>query len=409
MGNALETTKSGRIEDIEVLRAWAILFTIAHHVQFLWTWKSHQIDFVYRYFTFWGGVDLFFAISGFVIARDLLTALERSDYQQGYWAICAGFWIKRMFRIWPTSWLWLFILVMFSIVFRQSGAFVSVQWQLSDVTASIMQVQNIHFLQCFQGATKCGDASSWWSLSLEEQFYIALPIGAFVFRKKLPLFLLAAVAVQILIPRGPWTFYWAIRTDAICLGVLLAYFSRTPLYAALNPRFLAKRSYALPFAMFMLFLLATVPDDWRKVSIGSLSTGLLAIVSVALVFVASFNGNYLCRPGITKKIVLWIGSRSYSLYIIHYPMVLLTHALWKKFDPSAYPIGQGFALRYTLTCLGLSFVLAEANYRWLEIPLRRRGRIIAARIEGLNPILGSTLRHNSSNAQGSPVKSTVAL
>jgi len=62
-----------KIADIELLRGFAILFVLMEHLRInLFTWNTPAIDHLLAYFRFWSGVDLFFVISGFVIARSLL-------------------------------------------------------------------------------------------------------------------------------------------------------------------------------------------------------------------------------------------------------------------------------------------------------------------------------------------------
>lgn len=71
--------QASKINDIEALRAIAVLITIADHFGSLFTWGNDTLHKIDIYFGFWTGVDLFFAISGFVIARDLLVRLSAPD------------------------------------------------------------------------------------------------------------------------------------------------------------------------------------------------------------------------------------------------------------------------------------------------------------------------------------------
>ena len=69
-----------RISDIEVLRGFAVLVVVAHHSRInLFSWEAPWLESLATYFGGWVDVDLFFAISGFVIARTLLPQLQASQ------------------------------------------------------------------------------------------------------------------------------------------------------------------------------------------------------------------------------------------------------------------------------------------------------------------------------------------
>src|SRR5579885_546467 len=101
--------KAGRIDDIEALRAVAILFVVFSHLPALLTWPNSKLDYLHNYFAFWTGVDLFFAISGFVIARELVPKLAAAadGSSEQVWRIILAFWIKRAWRILPSAWTWI--------------------------------------------------------------------------------------------------------------------------------------------------------------------------------------------------------------------------------------------------------------------------------------------------------------
>lgn len=95
-----------RIDDIEVLRGIAVAITFYAHVgASLFVWGDSTHKFLLQYLDFWAGVDLFFVISGFVIARDLLPRLRTAINTQDFWRITIAFWIRRAFRILPSAWL----------------------------------------------------------------------------------------------------------------------------------------------------------------------------------------------------------------------------------------------------------------------------------------------------------------
>ncbi len=114
-------------------------------------------------------------------------------------------------------------------------------------------------------------------------------------------------------------------------------------------------------------------------SIVQFPLGMIAILSAFLVWLSSYDKNYICRDGFLKKTFLWIGARSYALYLIHQPVYLSLHEVWFRTHPMGiHPSGLQ-AVAYSLCACAILLGLAELNYRFLEVPLRRRGAAIAIR------------------------------
>lgn len=378
MTSHVVTSRTGKIEDIEALRAIAVLLTIVEHLKYFLPWHGNPIHRLDDYFAFWSGVDLFFAISGFVIARDILGRLDEVRDADRCWKTIISFWIRRVYRIWPTSLLWALVIVAGAIASHGNIIWGSVRQSLADFTAILAQVANFHFWACQSKAGSCGNANVWWSLALEEQFYLALPLIILFFRRWLVQILFAIVVVQIFIPRPLWSLMWATRTDAIALGVLLALFARRPLHAGLRPSFLRKPRYAALVTGALFFLLISLPSNWLgKLETVPFSTGLTAIVSLILVFIASFDQNYIARGWLIKPVLMWIGARSFGLYLIHTVSIMLTCTIWILIEPHGTHFGPEFAGRYLVTWLVLTIGLCEINYRFLETPLREKGKQVA--------------------------------
>jgi peptidoglycan/LPS O-acetylase OafA/YrhL len=383
LDRTLKNSTDGRIDDIEALRAIAVTITIFDHLLFLMPWNPSGLSHLYQWFNFWAGVDLFFAISGFVIAKSLFNQLDGTRDSITFWRGAIAFWIRRIYRIWPSSLLWMIIVVVLSVALRNTGLMQSPRQNFADLTAVVLQVANFHWAFCHATHREfCGDIGVWWSLSLEEQFYIVLPICAWIFKKRLAYFLGGVALLQLFLHREFPSFLWYVRTDAICLGVLLAYFTRTKIYRELRPTFLECRWLALPIVALAVVLLISLPEnDSGKPVIVTFTTGLVALVSVALVFVASFNSDYIVRARMLKSIFLWVGSRSYSIYLIHLPAMIITRAIWYFIEPQGTVFAGNFFLRFFSVWFVLMLGLSELNYRLLEQPLRRKGRVVARRFQ----------------------------
>ena len=369
----------GLIADIEVLRAIAVLVTVFQHQSVLTFARVPRID---PYFDFWFGVDIFFVVSGFVIARSLLPTLPSPKTPDRYWRTIVGFWIRRMWRIWPTAWLWLAVVVVAAFVGR-SGAWGKPLPVLQDAAAILLHMQNLH--RADATAIAGSEALSlYWSLSLEEQFYFLLPfLLFFVPRERLMGTLAVLVVAQLFWTR--WALntnlsglLWSIRSDGLLLGVMIALATNVEwVRRLLQPVFLersrAARWLAIGLPLFLMSALAAGHIIW-------FGTGLIALLAAWLVWIASYNTDYVIAPGPLKVVLVWIGLRSYAIYLIHIPAFYFTQAIWARLSPGADLADGGHLWRLLVTAAVLIAVLSDLNYRLVETPLRRRGAAIAKRV-----------------------------
>jgi peptidoglycan/LPS O-acetylase OafA/YrhL len=382
MHSTLETPgrKSHLIGDIEVLRAIAVLVTVFQHQSVL---TFHRIESIDSYFDFWFGVDIFFVVSGFVIARSLLPTLAMAKNRQDYWRNVVAFWIRRMWRIWPTAWLWTALIVI-AAVFARSQAWGKPLPDLQDAIAILLHVFNLHRVDvdAIQGT---GILSPYWSLSLEEQFYLLLPFLLFIVpRERLISVLAVLVGAQIFLTR--WALnnnlsglLWSIRSDGLMLGVVIALtLEKRWIRGLLEPLFLAKSRLAKCLSVVLPLFLMSALSAGHVVTFG---TGLIAILSGWLVWVASYDMNYIIAEGWLKRILVWIGLRSYAIYVIHCPAFLITQSIWAHLSPAGTNLGDGQHLwQLSITAAVLIVVLSELNFRLIEAPLRRKGAAIAKRL-----------------------------
>ena len=373
----------GRIADIEVLRAIAVMFTIVEHLNVnIINWPNAAAQTLYDYFHFWSGVDLFFAISGFVIARSLLPTLARCGSAAEFVNATLAFWVRRAWRLLPSAWLWLCLILMASVTVNRSGIFGSFRTNFEGVVAAVLDVANFRVIETFP-QIYYGASSSYWSLSLEEQFYLLFPAVIFLCGRHLPIVLAAGALAQLFLERHSLVLM-ELRSDALMLGVLLAIWSRHPTYRLFEPVFLRHSAAARWSVLGLLFLgLAAVASETSHIA--SFRVGLVALISAALVLIASYDADYLMRDGRLKRMLLWIGSRSYAIYLIHLPVMFLAREVWFRLDLT--PVhGRGWIL--ILSPILLTMVLAELNYRWVERPLRARGARLAgglaARVKSTN-------------------------
>jgi len=252
----------------------------------------------------------------------------------------------------------------------------------------LIHVANFHWLDCMyfnagQCNVKAFSLHIYWSLSLEEQFYFVLPFALLLLpRRRLALGLATLTVLQIFLHRPHWSPMWAVRTDALMLGALIALWQQHPSYRALEPVFLRKRWIAAPVFAALVVLIAALPS---KLQIVSFSTGSLAICCAILVLFASYDRGYLWPRGISRVVLAWIGSRSYSIYLTHLVCYSLVRELWHRIEPPGAVFDSTYTVPFLATALALIVVFSELNFRVVEMPMRRHGRAIAARVAAHMP------------------------
>lgn len=384
---AVKHRKRGRIDDIELLRAVAILFVLFEHMRlFLFTWEGLPERRLGGFFGFWDGVDLFFAISGFVIARSLMPSLAAAQSLTAYFNAAIAFWVRRAWRLLPSAWLWLAVILVASVAFNRGGFLASFQVNFEGAIAAILDVANFrNWMILGQIFMPPGATAPYWSLSLEEQFYFLFPIVILLSGRRLALVAGVAVLLQLFLPRSgadagsAGLLLNAIKSDAILLGVLIAIWSNHPTYRLFEPVFLKNRPLAglLLFAGLVVLLGAAGSGTLHIVPF---QIGLIALISALMVSIASYNRNYLWPEGFSKQLMLWIGTRSYALYLVHVPAYAFTREIWFRLQPPGTVFTDRFAVRFGYTAAILLVGLAELNYRLIEVPLRRHGAGIAGRI-----------------------------
>jgi len=368
----------GRIDDIEVLRGVAVLMVLLFHVRLsLIPWEVPWWDHITKhYFNFWPGVDLFFAISGFVIARSLLPMLRAGRAVGQASRVLLAFWVRRVWRILPSAWLWLLLMLLQAAFFNRDRIIDTFHVNFESTIAGVLSVANFRMAAAMTAHFGYGISTHYWSLSLEEQFYVLLPAVALLSGKHLVPVLLAILLALMAMPQSSaLTFF---RAHALILGVLLAVAAERPGFAAFEPVVLGRLRGArwAAFVLPMLCITAVAPLAQR---ITSHPTDVAAVLAVLPVFLACFDKDYIPLRGVARRALLWTGSRSYALYLIHLPAFYATREIWLRLQPGT-KFGPGWGPIFLATAGGLLVLLAELNFRVVERPLRQHGARVASRI-----------------------------
>lgn len=367
--------ESAKLSDIQVLRGIAVLLVVTQHLDALFQGQVKNLTTISHYLACWGGVDLFFVISGFVISQ----STHRQQKIDGKYL--ARFWIRRIFRLLPTLYFSLALtLICSSSMGNGHNAFGSFAINQTDALYTVLNIANIHFWLCQTGQHSCGPNWVYWSLSLEQQFYLVLPFLLLTPRKWLIVLLIAIIAIQFPIDRLTQPLAAFTRTDGLAWGILLATLSTYTGYRRFAPAILLRgtlrRYFTLLTAISLLLALADHPD--KIYHLWPISTGLMIMLCGSLVYLASLNQNYILPNGLTKKLLQAIGERSYSIYLLHLPAFFLAREI--------IPILSGWtpnthnALQLALTSCILLVILVEFSFRLIEAPGIQFGRKLALKM-----------------------------
>lgn len=368
--------------DIEILRAFAIIMVLLQHFPSLYFWSDHSFFAkVNTFISFWSGVDLFLCISGFVVSCSLIPLIDKcKNSGMSSSKTIAAFFTKRAFRLFPTSFLWIAIILALTFFYNMSGAFGNVKWNIYQALSIL--TYNYNYLAAYM--TDHGIPTTFgpfWSLNLEEQFYFIFPFFVLLTKKenRIPI-LIGLIAVQFFILRQGHPIL-NFRLDALSWGVVLAIMYMKSGMVNVDPTFLQNRKRSLLVTSFLIiFLMVSIPDMHES----RFMVGFLGLASASLVFIASFNKGYIFCPKAVRKVLLWVGSRSYAIYIIHMPVIYFIQESTVRYYVS---IGQGpsktilLCAVMTLLALMMTVILVEMNFRLIEKPLRNYGRKLANNIK----------------------------
>ncbi len=379
-GNHAIINKNG---DIEALRALAIILVILAHIAIILS-PTSTYWIILENFRFGYGVDLFFCVSGFIITKSIKNEIPDSRSWSSFISFAVPFWTRRFWRLMPSALFWISICLVCSYFLSAKGVFLEFNIILPSATAAAFQYFNIIYSTARDTGT-LGDTGIYWSLSLENQFYFALPLIAVLFGKRqMPVFFVALILSQFFINRQlvhPTPELWAVRTDAISFGVLLALWQGSDSYKKLEPTILRNCYILLPLLVGAIVLLAslTAPNPPLPFAMG-----LTALGSASLVWIASYNRCYFTKNDIISRTTSYIGSRSYAIYLTHMISLSLTRHLFFKAPSDTAPTNfdTPHTFLYILSFLAMTLIFSELSYRLLENPLRNKGAAISKKLKG---------------------------
>lgn len=335
--------------DVDGLRALAILPVMLFHAGV----TGFTGGFV--------GVDIFFVISGYVIALSL-----HDDLEQGRFSVWR-FYAKRIRRIFPALFVTVAVTAIFAYLLLLPSFFLDFSKSL---LAAAVFLSNLYFWQAsgyFAADAVFRPLLHTWSLSVEEQFYLFMPLATFVIYRYLGrrwlLILVPSILASLTLSAyasatAPTANFFLLPTRAweLLLGAALA-LGRFP---PMTSRWLAEALGLIGLAMIAF---AVLSFDEATAFPGL--NALYPCLGTALLIYAGQERTARARPLATALLSLrplvFIGLISYSLYLVHWPIVSFLH--YRSLDqPNAGEV---------LAMLAASFVLATLSWRFVEQPFRR--------------------------------------
>lgn len=383
MNRPIETSSAdlarGFIREIEGLRAIAIVVVMVHR---FWP-RSGPLAETYGHVAElgWMGVDLFFVISGFLIAGILLDSKGGPAYFKNFYA-------RRVLRIFPLYYAFVGLLLI-AYPLTQSGAYFDTEFvqQAGSPLWYLFYLSNVPEMI---GHDPPFVLAPVWSLAIEEQFYLVFPCAvALLSRRKLVIALAGAVAFAPIF-RAVTVYVWPAnervqylatpsRMDELALGCLVAVAFRTQWFAP-------KRSHvhwALLGAavLFGIALLASGLDRTQTFGrIGGYS--IVAFSLTVVVLWAVVNRESRLTWALRLGPVMYVGKLCYGLYLLHRPAAFLVdEALTRLSLPVATDGIVPVAIKLA-TALGL----ATVSWYAFEQPILRLKRHFQPSTERLGEV-----------------------
>lgn len=356
-----------RIFGLDLLRSKAILLVLCSHILWIYPENNSFVSSLFKQFGFWG-VELFFVLSGFLIGKILLELYLKEDF-----TIQSVFYFlkRRWFRTLPNYFLVLILNILVGIYF---------QFDLSEIWKYFL------FLQNFASSMPKIFPES-WSLSVEEFTYLLTPIFLFLsqflfkMQDKSKLFLLIVIALSLFFLSTKLIYNFSVeentmaswndnlksvviyRIDSILIGVLAAWIHLKKL--AFWIRYKIEMMFLGFVLLLFLFLglgrfnltIENYPVFWNVIYI--------PLTSIAFASFLPFCEQLRAAPFWLKNSAVFISKISYSIYLIHYSLVLF---LMKSLINTTYFSMiqlNCFTVSYLFITFGLSYLL----YRFYEKPL----------------------------------------
>jgi peptidoglycan/LPS O-acetylase OafA/YrhL len=364
-----------RIAELDGIRGVAIAAILTvHSSEFLVVGVKHKPLYyaLYRLMaTGWLGVDIFFVLSGFLITTILLEDKDRADF----WS---RFYLHRSLRILPA----------FAVVFGLTIVAIHFLLPETHLTAAVI-LPAILFTENWTvlNGTDMPMLPHLWSLAVEEQFYMAWPqivwrlSSATVLKVSLGLAVTSELLRVILALNhvGVWIIYaiTPTRIDGLALGAALAAAVTLPAthqFLAAYWRRIALASALFLIASFVILHRSLLPDN----VLSQIMAIPAAILLTAMLIYGSIASTLpsLLRRTLANPVLAYLGRRSYSLYLIHLPILFGAWQNRVHGRLSYLPAGLRVNAMLIVISIAICLALTEISWRLVESPAQSLRRVL---------------------------------
>jgi peptidoglycan/LPS O-acetylase OafA/YrhL len=306
--NNLSLGQANHYPPLDGLRGLAILMIILHH----------NFNFVSFSDSAWISLDLFFVLSGFLITGILLRTRDSVHFMRNFYA-------RRVLRIFPIYYL---SLIIFLFILPNLVDFpFSIRYFKLNQSWFWFEIQNWLFI--FKPEGNNNYLNHYWSLALEEQFYIVSPWLILYIKsiQRIANLLLSLLILIILIRLALWfrhfqtisyiNLYAFTRIDGLCIGSLLAIFKHSGNYNLT----IGNRILGAIFSL-IVFIYLPVCKFFLDIRLPYTACCLFPMIAMfwGIVIKLSLRAKSVLNQVFSNRVLIFFGKISYGLYIFHWPI-----------------------------------------------------------------------------------------
>lgn len=352
-----------RIFGLDILRACAILFVVVGHGNFI---LPSKIGYYINFLVF-DGVSIFFVLSGFLIGGILIKELEKKEISLGF---LTNFWRRRWYRTLPNYFLILIILSLLQLIFSEKFSF-------SDISKYFIFSQNLFT-----------PPPSWffpeaWSLSIEEWFYLIVPVIIIAL-----LFLFSLTKKKVVLYTS-FIVILAVTSFRINMYFHTSVHSISEFDAVFRKQVLSRLD-SLMFGVIGSYILFYYKSGWLKYKNQLFITGIIFLLVIRLLGAQEFNlyycvfsfsinaiGTLFILPylstirkgnGMAFYVITYISLISYSMYLIN--LSLVQKWILGSINFSAMGADFGLITKYILFWT-LTILISILIYKYYEVPMTK--------------------------------------
>ncbi len=360
--------KKERIFGLDIIRFFAILFVLIGHSENLLPEKLK----IYNTYFYTDGVNIFFVLSGFLIGKNLIENIKNNQFN---FKFISNFYVKRWAKTIPSYFLILSVLLSLNLIFNEHFKF-------------DQKYNYFIFLQNFNTVHPSFFPEA-WSLSIEEWFYLLIPIIFFISLKisskfqnnRIILYSLIAIITVFTFYRiyrldhlhilnyMEWDRFFRkqviTRFDSIVYGVIAAY-----IYKHHYSLWISNKKTFFFIGIFTI-ILAKILSLFFVSEIGFYNCVFsFTLLALGTAFTLPYLNNFQTNRNLIYKIITYVSITSYSMYLVNLSIIkswIINKINWEDIFSNYYML---ISLRYLLFWL-LVILFSYILYNFVEFPLNK--------------------------------------